>query len=908
MPTGNGASINTLNETIIRFENSLREFIERFETTTKQSGSSSYTSSSRASRRLVGGDNNIYDQSTNDDAYRRYEQYMNEEDAFQEQIRKKRLEGMMEYWERNNEAVKSQAAFEIEMDERRKQAAIDFWKLNEDSIKAQEEYQIELQNKRQQAELDFFDKKKKEIEKLDELETSLIERRKEKELRGKIRSAELERDTTDDKGRTKSNKELMELRNKFREFHEENTGFRKAGIVTSKVLNGGASAMNTINNGKFDVNAMADKMSGALAKAGPYGAAAGGLIQILKTAFEMYSKVNTAASKFAKSAGGGAVAIREMENRMVKVARHISNADGLMLSFGKRAYDAAKLMDTMAEYSESLGRNTQYMGQMDIKALQDLKDYGINMDVINQFDTFGIAAEDVSKRLAEVYGTAGKHGLNVKAVTSAMTKNLKMAQQYTFAGGQKALERMAEKSVALKYNMEAVSRFADKVSTLEGAAQAGANLSVLGGDFARMGNPLTMLYGGLQDTERLNDMMLNMTKNMAHWDAQNGEMRITAYNRQRLRAAAEAMGVDSNDLINQAMNQGKRNIIDNSMSSAITEESTREFIRNIAKINDKGQAVVNVKTGRKDIEGNDVYEEKLVEKLTEHDRRMLEMESKRKDTKEGATIGDILEQTMSTQEKLDAILEQIKTKIVMGIFRIYNAIVGSWLFGGERIDMTTAGMSKDEEAKFKLLERYQKEQGDNFSKEEMKAIRDMGVKTRSQIKGLNRDELAEFMMYGDVSEKKAYGGIVRGKGTSTSDSIPAMLSNGEFVMNAKATSKHLPELQAMNAEGFSKGSTTPIRAGENQMKSITVEVSRDRKPVYQQQAPTKMSFEPITINITGTSTMKLDCGNGIFKSIDFSKWIRDNINSDVVFELFRQSDFFKNGSLDKSHFRNKFRS
>jgi hypothetical protein len=45
----------------------------------------------------------------------------------------------------------------------------------------------------------------------------------------------------------------------------------------------------------------------------------------------------------------------------------------------------------------------------------------------------------------------------------------------------------------------------------------------------------------------------------------------------------------------------------------------------------------------------------------------------------------------------------------------------------------------------------------------------------------------------------ASGGLVNGPGTSVSDSIPAMLSNGEFVMNAEATRRNLPDLQAMNS-------------------------------------------------------------------------------------------------------------
>lgn len=54
----------------------------------------------------------------------------------------------------------------------------------------------------------------------------------------------------------------------------------------------------------------------------------------------------------------------------------------------------------------------------------------------------------------------------------------------------------------------------------------------------------------------------------------------------------------------------------------------------------------------------------------------------------------------------------------------------------------------------------------------------------------------------------ASGGYVTGPGSATSDSIPAWLSNGEFVMNAKATKAFGPWLQAMNdnkVPGFAYG-------------------------------------------------------------------------------------------------------
>lgn len=54
----------------------------------------------------------------------------------------------------------------------------------------------------------------------------------------------------------------------------------------------------------------------------------------------------------------------------------------------------------------------------------------------------------------------------------------------------------------------------------------------------------------------------------------------------------------------------------------------------------------------------------------------------------------------------------------------------------------------------------------------------------------------------------ATGGQVSGKGTKKSDSIMARISNGEFIVNAQATEKYLPLLQAINNEslpGFADG-------------------------------------------------------------------------------------------------------
>lgn len=63
------------------------------------------------------------------------------------------------------------------------------------------------------------------------------------------------------------------------------------------------------------------------------------------------------------------------------------------------------------------------------------------------------------------------------------------------------------------------------------------------------------------------------------------------------------------------------------------------------------------------------------------------------------------------------------------------------------------------------------------------------------------------------SAKFATGGLVEGEGTGTSDSIPAMLSNGESVMTANATAMFAPALSVMNQLGG--GVSIPSRQGDD---------------------------------------------------------------------------------------------
>ena len=654
-----------------------------------------------------------------------------------------------------------------------------------------------------------------------------------------------------------------------------------------------SKAANFIASDKqVSISDVGGKIANVAGMMGPWGKAAGALIQGLTSAVEMADRINKSASDYTRSVGGGVAKMKQMRTQATNIASAISQ-------WGDKAYKSDKILEHTAELSKETGRVMDHMSNMDFKSLEDLRQWGIDSSVLNQFDTFGLSMETIDKRIKSIYNTSGKQGLNAKAVTDAMTKNLKMAQNYTFAGGLRSLERMAQKSVALKYNMEAVSRFADKVSTLEGAATAGAQLSVLGGDFAKMGNPLTMLYGGLQDVEQLNEMMLNMTKNMAQWDSNKGQMEITAYNRQRLRAAADAMGVDYSELVNQAMTQGKRNRIDNQLDIAgrVNDDTTREYIKNIAQLDEKGKGYVvfHENGGERRVD---------VDKLTENDKEKLKEESKRYSDEQNAKLGDVLSQTRTITEQLNDLIDTLRARIAKGIISIYNWLDRRFGNGDNQIDITTVSMSSGQKNDYETLQKVRN--NGNFtglSTGEIDRLNTTyGIKNASQVLGKSNDELSNMVT--ENVQNRAFGGEIRGKGTSKSDSILAFssggavkLSDGEYVVNAKAAQKHMSELKTINADGYVNGGL--IKTGNNPYNYQSVnETSRNSRSNSLQIQP--VSIDPINININGTINLT---GGGNTKSLD----IKDVLNNpSIIAQLVRKIEESINYRLDKRNVHMKY--
>lgn len=455
-------------------------------------------------------------------------------------------------------------------------------------------------------------------------------------------------------------KKERERQKEERERRERIEGKRGGEAVVAKVAAETASLITE----KQTASKLADK---GISVANEVSPVIGGILTILKAIVSLGDERDRATSAYARTIGGGRQGKINAGQQWSDFRNSAANRPELGFEFGE-------YISAATEYAEARGRSTERMSNEDLASSIMLKRMGIGADALNNFDTFGKSLQETDRYFAKLYGEVSKKGLSFKNVSKAVNDNLKQAQSHNFANGLRGLEQMAEKSVQLKYNMQQVFTLADKVSEIEGAISTAANLSVLGGQFAQFSNPMQLLYEGLNDMEALNDRMVKMFSGKAHWDADKGEMTMDALQKEFVRQAAKAAGLDPNEMLNLSFNEAKLNRISSQIKPG-TNKETAEYIRNLGELDKNGQAYVSINNEKHYL--NESYAKKNGEKaLTVEDYSLLQSESERKEAEGRATLGNIWTSTNGIFESVDKILSYLQEYLGAWVLGIFNKIVG----------------------------------------------------------------------------------------------------------------------------------------------------------------------------------------------------------------------------------------
>lgn len=317
--------------------------------------------------------------------------------------------------------------------------------------------------------------------------------------------------------------------------------------------------------------------------------------------------------------------------------------------FNKTIKDVLKMQSS---YTEQSGRAVNFSEHDNLQSIAVGRIVG-DENLINfqsQMQLFNHSVSESADIMYEMYKDVNKMGLSQKKVTKDVLANLKLANKYDFKNGTKGFIELAKWAENARFNLSSLGNMIEKVQSggLEGVITQSAKLQVLGGNFARYADPIRMLYNVYSDPEGYAKQVQSMFKGMGTVNRETGE---TEFNRDEnilIRAAADALGMSTEDAKNMIREDNKKRVVRSQMRSSTLSSEQKDAVAN--------KAQRNAATGKWEVmtlNGTPIE----VDKVTEKD-----LDNIVSDNKDEAAI-QYAQSTLSFVEKIEETTKEINAKL-----------------------------------------------------------------------------------------------------------------------------------------------------------------------------------------------------------------------------------------------------
>lgn len=256
-----------------------------------------------------------------------------------------------------------------------------------------------------------------------------------------------------------------------------------------------------------------------------------------------------------------------------KIYKHIKNSNqqlGIASNLSKEIESAykstlpaaasigASFEDIAKEYKsfvESTGRNRAFSPEelYDlIEVNQALGESAVNITA--NMSLLGVGINRAVSGMKALVVSSDKAGVNFKQVFKTLNDNVGLLYQLNFVNGVRGLEKMAKLAIQTKISMQSAAGVSENIfkGGLEGAVEMAANLQILGGEFATMGDAAQLFYNARNKPEELQKQIHDLTASVASFNRETGEITVSALGMDRLRQLSEITGISLNELSQSA--------------------------------------------------------------------------------------------------------------------------------------------------------------------------------------------------------------------------------------------------------------------------------------------------------------------------------------------------------------------
>lgn len=331
-----------------------------------------------------------------------------------------------------------------------------------------------------------------------------------------------------------------------------------------------------------------------------------------------------------------------------------NNLSATREEFAAMGFDIESAYKAQSALSDATGRQVMLTREASKAMAETARITGMEVEELagmtGEMEAFGLGAQQSTSLILEMSKEASNMGLNSGQVIKKFQQNLGLLNKLNFKAGVKGLKEMAKFSEKYKIDMQDVAAVADKVFRPEGAIEAAAQLQVLGGDLAALGDPFQLMYKARNAPEELAKSLTKAATASATFNEKTGEFEVNAYELDRLREAASALGMDYTKLVETAKQGAKVKKFEGLLGGKGLDDETMDALTGAAQMGEKGAFVT--------IDGNP----KLLKDLTKSEAEMFVNQKKNQ--------AELAQQAMSVQANFDA----IKNQIMIALVKIFERI------------------------------------------------------------------------------------------------------------------------------------------------------------------------------------------------------------------------------------------
>lgn len=248
------------------------------------------------------------------------------------------------------------------------------------------------------------------------------------------------------------------------------------------------------------------------------------------------------------------------------------------------------VLRTTVALSQEMGRNV-LMSDEDISRLSIFTEaIGLTTSqtarMVTHFDQMGLSVGEAIDKGNEMANVARQMGLNVGEFMDTISQNMSMMNTYNFSDGVRGFAKMAAQAQKLGISMATTATLAEKVMDPEGAIELAANLQVIGGAVGDLADPFKLMYMATNDLGALQDSLVQAGQELAVFNEETGEISFPPTAQRQLRAMADALGMNKDELASMIKLQTKFQAVQNQFSFDLEgREDMQEFVTSMASLN-----------------------------------------------------------------------------------------------------------------------------------------------------------------------------------------------------------------------------------------------------------------------------------------------------------------------------------